>query len=703
MSLKKVALVLPLILTSLVWGNSIRHSARVPSPPPVRLSADFTISPPQAVVSQTLSFQDASTGNPTAWSWNFGDGKTSTLQNPSHSYNTAGTYTVTLVARDAGRSSTAKHSLLVNPAKNNPPPPPPQGGGGGAPAMNTANTISDQAQSSTIAFDGLAFITGSFCAQTFYPPGKVADFFGFQYLRDNDPSQLGHNTEFTTLSADPILAVLTDAQVDAFVTLAEQEKALSESYGYARFPLAKAFRRLIDGDVPDGHPELSRDAVKAYSAYLFSIDGEMSYLRSRAYASVLSSMSASQKAVLDAMKGKGAADWQQPASEPPALKKYGAYSVQLRTYAGEMFAWYAGSTEADVYFCPEREGTYFGSFFLKDIKAMHNPNYTIDSNMTAEMGNAFLAVLDSEQKSEIAGLVTEQKTDLLDIVTKREEISKELREFLRQGSADEKTAVNLARQYGELDGEISYYYATRFSEVAKTLSASQKAALMALRKNATAEDDNSADYDNMCGNGYLYSAPLSAPPTVMNTDFMFGVCSSGGSMCGKDGDCCSFSCIENKCTVPFTITGSAFQNGGTLPVSYTCDASGGGHSPPLEWTGAPEGTVEFAITATTFALDGTKWNWVLYHVPGSATSLPEDAAGVGTPGVSTDGPERRYYPPCSTGPGAKTYTFTIYALSGSPTFSVPESEVTGEVLISAISPLIIASQQVSVNYTRTGQ
>jgi len=27
-------------------------------------------------------------------------------------------------------------------------------------------------------------VTGSFCAQTFYPPGKVADFFGFQYLRD---------------------------------------------------------------------------------------------------------------------------------------------------------------------------------------------------------------------------------------------------------------------------------------------------------------------------------------------------------------------------------------------------------------------------------------------------------------------------------------------------------------------------------------
>ena len=43
----------------------------------------------------------------------------------------------------------------------------------------------------------------------------------------------------------------------------------------------------------------------------------------------------------------------------------------MRTYAGEMLAWYLGSEEADVYFCPERQGTYFGSFFMKDIKAMN--------------------------------------------------------------------------------------------------------------------------------------------------------------------------------------------------------------------------------------------------------------------------------------------------------------------------------------------
>ena len=43
-----------------------------------------------------------------------------------------------------------------------------------------AQAASDQAQLSTIAFSGLAFITGNAGADTFMPPGKVADFFGFQ-------------------------------------------------------------------------------------------------------------------------------------------------------------------------------------------------------------------------------------------------------------------------------------------------------------------------------------------------------------------------------------------------------------------------------------------------------------------------------------------------------------------------------------------
>src|SRR5690242_16631019 len=53
--------------------------------------------------------------------------------------------------------------------------------------------VSDKAQLHTIAFNGLAFITGDFGASTFIPPGKVCDFFGFQYMRDIDAATKGHN------------------------------------------------------------------------------------------------------------------------------------------------------------------------------------------------------------------------------------------------------------------------------------------------------------------------------------------------------------------------------------------------------------------------------------------------------------------------------------------------------------------------------
>jgi serine protease len=69
-----------------------------PTNPPV---AAFSGTPTSGNIPLTVVFTDASTNNPTSWSWNFGDGGTSTLQNPSHQYTVAGTYTVTLTATNA--------------------------------------------------------------------------------------------------------------------------------------------------------------------------------------------------------------------------------------------------------------------------------------------------------------------------------------------------------------------------------------------------------------------------------------------------------------------------------------------------------------------------------------------------------------------------------------------------------------------------
>ena len=69
----------------------------------------------------------------------------------------------------------------------------------------------------------------------------------------------------------------------------------------------------------------------------------------------------------------------------------------------------------------------------------------------------------------------------------------------------------------------------------------------------------------------------------------------------------------------FTLTSTIGSNGGTLPSDYTCD--GMGSTIPLAWTDAPSGTKEFALLMTTLPGDGaTKWNWVLYGIPGTITS-----------------------------------------------------------------------------------
>ena len=73
---------------------------------------------------------------------------------------------------------------------------------------------------------------------------------------------------------------------------------------------------------------------------------------------------------------------------------------------------------------------------------------------------------------------------------------------------------------------------------------------------------------------------------------------------------------------------------------------------------------------------------------------------VHTLGVGSDGPSAVYQPPCSQGPGAKVYTFTVYALSGPLRLSTPASQTTGAVVTSAVAPLTLGSASLSLSYTR---
>ena len=149
----------------------------------------------------------------------------------------------------------------------------------------------------------------------------------------------------------------------------------------------------------------------------------------------------------------------------------------------------------------------------------------------------------------------------------------------------------------------------------------------------------------------------------------------------------------------FALTSTAMLDSGTLPMAFTCD--GAKFTPPLSWAGAPSGTAAYALLMTTLPGDGsTKWNWVLYDIPASTAELKMNSTGVGTLGAADDGAGNAYAPPCSQGPGAKVYTFTLYALSAKPTFTQPASQLTGSVVTAALQSLTLASAKLSVSYTR---
>ncbi|MEP6682174.1 MAG: PKD domain-containing protein [Parafilimonas sp.] len=66
-----------------------------------QLNADFTVTNTTGCTPFNAQFKDKSTGSPTSWFWDFGDGQTSTLQNPLITYTKSGNYLVRLIVKTA--------------------------------------------------------------------------------------------------------------------------------------------------------------------------------------------------------------------------------------------------------------------------------------------------------------------------------------------------------------------------------------------------------------------------------------------------------------------------------------------------------------------------------------------------------------------------------------------------------------------------
>lgn len=112
-------------VTSSFCGNSVVDSVRIAfNPPPTII---FAPSSTTGCAPGSLQFFDNTiSGNPndalSYWTWNFGDGTTSNLQNPVHTYSASGTYTVSLTATtDAGctnNNAATPLTVTMNPVPN---------------------------------------------------------------------------------------------------------------------------------------------------------------------------------------------------------------------------------------------------------------------------------------------------------------------------------------------------------------------------------------------------------------------------------------------------------------------------------------------------------------------------------------------------------------------------------------------------------
>lgn len=151
----------------------------------------------------------------------------------------------------------------------------------------------------------------------------------------------------------------------------------------------------------------------------------------------------------------------------------------------------------------------------------------------------------------------------------------------------------------------------------------------------------------------------------------------------------------------FELKSDAFSQNSPIPAKYTCQ--GEDTSPPLSWSGAPEGTKSFAlISDDPDAPMGTWVHWLIYDIPAEVNQLPQ---GVATKEVLDDGSKQGvtdfgrvgYGGPCPPPGKPHRYFFKLYALD---TVLDRQPGLSKKELLKAIEGHILAEAQLIGTYQR---
>lgn len=102
-----------MLYTIALTDDQVREIYGECTPPPAPV-AEFSADPTTGDAPLTVSFTDSSTNSPASWLWDFGDGETSTEENPTHTFSNAGTYDVTLTVTGTGGQSTKMSADMIS-------------------------------------------------------------------------------------------------------------------------------------------------------------------------------------------------------------------------------------------------------------------------------------------------------------------------------------------------------------------------------------------------------------------------------------------------------------------------------------------------------------------------------------------------------------------------------------------------------------
>ncbi|MCD6254837.1 MAG: YbhB/YbcL family Raf kinase inhibitor-like protein [Deltaproteobacteria bacterium] len=148
------------------------------------------------------------------------------------------------------------------------------------------------------------------------------------------------------------------------------------------------------------------------------------------------------------------------------------------------------------------------------------------------------------------------------------------------------------------------------------------------------------------------------------------------------------------------VKSEAFEEGGMIPKKYTCD--GEDASPPLSWTGVPEGTEALALICDDpDAPVGTWVHWVIFNIPPDTTGLsenipPERVLESGARQGRNDFGNIGYGGPCPPR-GTHRYYFKLYALDKKVDL---EPGATKDELLKAMEGHVLAEGKLMGRYKR---